>query len=292
MGKTDPTLIKKIAIGTVQFGLDYGISNVSGKTTAFEINRVLNFATQEGIQFIDTAYSYGSSEKTLGDFTSERSLKIISKFPRPEHNRNVRSYLEESLSLLKVKQLYGYLAHDAESIINDKDLWRQMQELRDSGIVSNIGYSLYSPIQLEKLLAEKFIPDIVQLPYNLFDRRFEPAFVRLKSIGVQIHVRSAFLQGLFFVKPEELPSYFDPAKPLIRKLQQAHPSNDLLAASCLRFCLTNEFVDLVVIGINNMSQLSSNLDGLSAALPTIEFDDFILNEDSILLPYLWPKISQ
>jgi aryl-alcohol dehydrogenase-like predicted oxidoreductase len=190
-----------------------------------------------------------------------------------------------------VKQLYAYLAHDAQAIINNVEIWRELQDIRGTGSVGRIGFSLYSPGQLKHLLDLDIIPDVVQLPYNLFDRRFESEFKMLKSLGIEIHTRSAFLQGLFFVKPEELPDYFDSAKPILKKMQAIHKDNSLLAATCLNFCVNNPFIDIVVIGINNTTQLSANLSGLMTALPEVEYDDFILNDESILLPYLWPKKS-
>jgi aryl-alcohol dehydrogenase-like predicted oxidoreductase len=290
MSNLAPESINKIALGTVQFGLDYGISNKEGKTSSGEVEKILIQAERFDIDLLDTAYAYGSSEKVLGDLLAGFKFKIVSKFPTPQQGKTIKSYIQESLSLLKVKTLYAYMAHDAQCILDDLQLWRQLLELREEGIVSKIGYSLYSTPQLRKLVDSGCKPDIVQVPYNVFDRRFETEFELLKTMGTEIHVRSVFLQGLFFMKPEELPSYFDEAKPLLKKMQFICPEKQTLGAALINFCLKNPFVDRVVIGVNNVAQLSSNILNLSLSLPSFNWDDFNITDESILLPYQWPKI--
>src|SRR5688500_3218977 len=106
--------LKKIVLGTVQFGLNYGISNRDGQTSSTEVQAILKEASDFGITFLDTAHTYGNSEKVLGDCELAGRFQIISKFPRPQTDRTLESYLMESLSLLKRDSLYGYLAHDAD----------------------------------------------------------------------------------------------------------------------------------------------------------------------------------
>lgn len=291
MSKAAPESRKKIALGTAQFGLDYGISNKEGQTSSEEVKKILIHAEGCGIDLLDTAYAYGNSEKILGDLLADFKFRIVSKFPKPSHGKTIKSYIQESLSLLKAKTLYAYMAHDAQSLIDDVRVWHQLVELREGGVVSKIGYSLYSIPQLRKLVDAGCTPDIVQIPYNVFDRRFESEFEMLKAMGTEIHVRSVFLQGLFFMQPEELPSHFDRAKPLLKKVRRIHPDDDTLAAGLINFCLKNPFVHRVVMGVNNVSQLSSNLLKLSLPLPAINWNDFDITDESILLPYQWPKIQ-
>ena len=290
MSNTAPESLKKIALGTVQFGLDYGISNKEGKTSSEEVEKILIQAERFDIDLLDTAHAYGNSEEVLGDLLADFKFKIVSKFPSPQQGKTIKNYIGESLSLLKVKKLYAYMAHDAQCILDDRQLWSQLLELREEGIVSKIGYSLYSTNQLRKLVDAGCKPDIVQVPYNIFDRRFETEFELLETMGTEVHVRSVFLQGLFFMKPEELPSYFDKAKPLLRKMQFICPDRQTLAAVLIDFCLKNSLVHRVVIGVNNVAQLSSNILNLSLPLPSFNWGDFNVTDESILLPYQWPKI--
>lgn len=281
--------IKKIALGTVQFGLNYGISNKEGRTLEREVGAILREAHNRGIDLLDTAHSYGDSEKILGDWIPNFHFRIISKFPRPEKGRSIKNYLQESLMLLKTDSLYGYMAHDAQCIIDEPYLWNELLGLREQKLVEKIGFSLYSPEQLQKLLQLDCLPDIVQVPYNVFDRRFESKFSELKKNGVEIHIRSVFLQGLFFISLQELPSYFDSVKPKLLKMKKRFNNNETLAESLLDFCFKNPMIDKVVIGVNNASQLISNLSISSLPIPDLNWDEFRVLDESILLPYRWPK---
>jgi aryl-alcohol dehydrogenase-like predicted oxidoreductase len=280
--------VKKIVLGTVQFGLDYGISNQDGQTSSTEVQAILKEASNVGITFLDTAHVYGNSEKVLGDCELASQFQIISKFPRLQTDRTLESYLIESLSLLKRDSLYGYLAHDADSI-NEPHIWSELLRLREKKLVRKIGFSLYTREQLRKLLDKNFIPDIVQVPYNLFDRRFEEEFKMLKTLGVEIHIRSVFLQGLFFLEPDLLSAHFNKAKPMLEKLRKTF-NDKALAGYLLNFCFKNPSVDKIVIGVNQASQLASNISQLNSSFPDLDWSEFQLSDESILLPYNWPKI--
>ena len=279
--------VKKIVLGTVQFGLDYGISNRDGQTSSTEVKTILQEASNLGITFLDTAHVYGNSEKVLGECELTNQFQIISKFPRLQADRTLESYLIESLSLLKQDSLYGYLAHDADSV-NERDIWRRLIGIKEKKLVQNVGVSLYTREQLWKLLDKNFIPDIVQVPYNLFDRRFEREFETLKTLGVEIHARSVFLQGLFFLETDLLPAHFNRAKPLLEKLRKTFDDR-ALAGHLLNFCLKNPSIDKIVIGVNHASQLASNISQLNLFSTDFNWSEFQLSDESILLPYNWPK---
>lgn len=282
-----PETVKKIVLGTVQFGLDYGISNRDGQTPSTEVKAILQEALNHGITFLDTAYVYGNSEKVLGECELANQFQIISKFPRLQTDRTLESYLVESLSLLKQDSLYGYLAHDADSI--SEPIWSELLRLKEKKLVRKVGFSLYTPRQLRKLLDRNFIPNIVQVPYNLFDRRFEGDFEMLKTLGVEIHTRSVFLQGLFFLQPNLLPTHFNRVKPLLEKLRKTF-DNKTLAGHLLNFCLKNPSIDRIVIGVNQASQLASNISQLNLSSTDLDWSEYQLSDESILLPYNWPKI--
>jgi aryl-alcohol dehydrogenase-like predicted oxidoreductase len=283
-------LIKKIALGTVQFGLDYGISNSQGRTPVSEVQTILSIAKDKGISVLDTAFSYGDSELVLGKCGIDQSFRIVSKFPTVKSGDSLKDYFNQTTSRLEVGSLYGYLAHDVRGLAENSSVWNELIGLRESGLVKKVGYSLYQPLQMAELLDSGKTPDIVQLPYSVFDRRFEPHFHTLKELGVEIHIRSAFLQGLLFVPAESLPTHFNAIRPGLRALQQRFANIGKLSAAALSFCLFNKQVDQVVVGVNNADQLSENINALqSFDLQGIDWSEFIVTEESILLPYLWPK---
>lgn len=277
--------VKKLAIGTVQFGMDYGISNKKGKSSFDEVREILHFALDQDIKILDTAYSYGDSESILGKFNLEK-FNIISKFPLSK-DKSVSEHLKESLQNLNCDGLYGYMAHSANVLIEAPGKWDELIILKEKGTIRKIGYSVYKPSELEKLLSLGLIADVIQLPYNIIDRRFEKYFEELKDLHVEIHTRSTFLQGLFFMDPEELSRFFEPLKRYFNYFKGL-PSSEI-AGSLLLFCVENPFISKVVIGINNKEQLQQNINAmLTAKQINFAVPDNIPEE--VLLPFNWPKL--
>ena len=244
----------KLALGTVQWGLDYGISNTNGIPTDTELDAIVRLANQNGIDLFDTASQYGNAEQRLGNYITKNS-RVVSKYSSIEHS-SLENEIQGSLERLNVEQLYGYLFHSPKDLINTPLLWDQMQNLKVKGKVKKTGYSLYSPEELELFLDKNWIPDIVQLPYSLLDRKFEPYFEQLKSLGTEIHIRSVFLQGLYFKSTETLSSTFNDLKSaLIGLAEIAREFGLTIVELALNFVLKNEDVDYVVIGVEQSNQL-------------------------------------
>lgn len=194
----------KLVLGTVQFGLDYGVNNQSGQVQQSEVNKILQLAKESGIKKIDTSSAYGTSESVLGKSLSENNLQfhIISKYPQSENS--VAAIFASSLEKLQQKKLYGYLVHHFEFYQSHPQLWEKMKDLKAEGKIDKIGFSLYNTDQLQYLLDNEVVFDVLQFPYNLFDRQFDTYLLYLKQCGVEIHTRSVFLQGLFFKNVRKL----------------------------------------------------------------------------------------
>ncbi len=277
-------LHRKIGLGTVQFGLDYGIANNSGKTPESEVTKILKYAVQKEITFLDTASAYGDSELVLGK-NKLNDFKVVTKFMPPEKNQSLRDELEKSISRLGVKKLYGYLAHRPIDLIDNKNQWYMLQKLKEENKVSKIGFSLNEPSELNNLLALGFQPDLIQVPYNFFDDRFEKQMVLLKSQGCEIHVRSVFLQGLFFMQPGNLPNHFNAVKSILKRLQERHSSN--LSGALSKYVLDKEFIDVLIMGVENQKQLEHNLESIAKAELIHEKRPRL--DKKILMPSLWPS---
>lgn len=279
----------RLAIGTVQFGLDYGISNLSGKTRVEEVEKILNKAREYKINTLDTANAYGDSEQVIGKANS-KDFNVVSKFPaKVITNEDLRTSLQLSLHNLKTNCLYGYLAHDADVLLKYPVLWKSLLELKKEKLVEKIGYSLYLPSQLEQLLSLNYTPDIVQVPYSFIDRRFEKYFTKLKSLGCEIHVRSVFLQGLFFLDPKQLQSFFDPIKPLLIELQHRFSDNKQMAGFLMNFVLSKPEVDKLVFGVNTEAQFVENIMNLelNPNNANINWNENV--SEDILMPNKWPN---
>ncbi|MEN9304720.1 MAG: hypothetical protein RL264_3149 [Bacteroidota bacterium] len=274
----------KLALGTVQFGLDYGISNYKGKPSMYEIEGILSLAYENNIGLLDTANAYGGAEQVIGQLNSNR-FEIITKFLPELQNGLFENQFLDSLNKLKTENVYGLLAHRPMDVVNHPEIWDKMNAQKSIKKVKKIGFSFDKPEEYYAVLEKSFFPEIVQVPFNYFDDRFEGIIQELKSNGCEIHVRSAFLQGLFFTDITQLPFFFDEVKELIAELQKVHGS--YLAAALLHFVLDNKFVDKVVIGIQNRHQLKNILASLVNA-PNLRILDKKINH-KILQPSLWPK---
>lgn len=286
----------KLALGTVQFCLDYGINNKTGRVNNDEITRILCEAHRSGIRFIDTAQAYGNSEQVLGECIAETtcSFDIITKISKDNTSRLTES-LRESLDKLHQESVSGVLYHSFDAFKTNPRSVEELYKLKSDGIVSNIGFSLYSPFELEYIFSQDINFDFLQIPFNIFDRRFAPYLPLLKRKGVTVFCRSSFLQGLIFIKPADLHPYFSALRPkqeLLHKLAEKHTIS--LASLCLNFCTSQEDIDYVVIGVDNYSNLEWNLrtvterERVKAIIE--ELDPLLETDEQLLLPYNW-KIS-
>lgn len=271
--------ISRIGLGTVQFGLPYGISNKLGQPDKQSVAEVLALAKTSGIKMIDTASAYGTAELVLGSI-GVQDFHVVSKYMPPESYMSIDEQVHQSLERLQCDHLYGYLAHRPQNIVKRPEQWEALQLLKQEGFVGKIGFSLNEPAELDALLELGMIPDLIQVPVNYFDRRFVSYFDELKSIGTEIHGRSAFLQGLFFLK--EFESRFDPVRDVIRNLQSSISN---LPAALLNYVLSDTRIDTVLIGVQNVTQLRDIIVGLdeSESLPELNMDI----SDEIVMPSKW-----
>lgn len=277
-------LSHKIGLGTVQFGLPYGISNTNGQTSSAEVKSILNLAIKNGINCIDTASAYGNAEQVLGE-NDLKPFRIVSKYISPTKENPLNTQLQNTLSYLKVEKLYAYLAHRPTEILANNSQWEILNERKSAGFMEKIGFSLNDPSELSDLLDAGFLPDIIQVPYNFIDNRFEKQMIDLKSKGCEIHTRSTFLQGLFFKNVDSLPSFFDAVKPLIKDIQN---QTKYISGSLLNFVLAKPFVDKVIIGVENTLQLQNNLNDLSYSVNLVNNTGLTIPKE-ILMPSNWPQ---
>ena len=189
-------MISRISLGTAQFGQEYGIANARGKVSKNEVVEIFDYARRVGINCIDTAFVYGVSESVIGGYLRENpsNFKIVSKLPPLEQYRpgKVAELLGQSLEHLGIKQLYGYLLHRFNDILVNGKIWDDLAHIKKSGKVEKIGFSLYSPEELVLLLDKEIEFDIVQVPYSIFDRRFEKQFSLLNRDSDRASTRPGY----------------------------------------------------------------------------------------------------
>lgn len=253
----------RLAIGTAQFGMSYGINNSSGKVSVDAVKQILNYASSVGISTIDTAISYGDSEKSLGQAGVD-NFDVISKLPSvPENCTNVAKWIlnEVSCSLdrLGTESIYGFILHRPDQLngpMGDKII-SSLMDVKNAGLVKKIGLSIYDPRELDQLI-DLLNFDIVQCPYNIIDRRLASSgwLNKLNKNGVEVHTRSSFLQGLLLMDRNAIPAKFERWKNHWDKWDEwvLHNNTSRLCA-CLSYCLSSEEVTKVIVGVDKESQL-------------------------------------
>jgi len=262
-------MLNKLCLGTVQFGLNYGVKNELGrKPQKKESFEVLNVAIEDGITSFDTASVYGNAEQLLGEFgIGNYRVEVITKL-RPNIMGNVAENIEKeikhSLQRLKLDYLNGYLLHDAKDFYR-KEIIKGLQICKKQGFVRNIGVSVYEPEDALNVVRSRAV-DYIQIPYNVFDQRLDETdfFELANKNNVKVFARSAFLQGLLLMDIERLPSCLIEAKPYLQKFNKiiddyGYSKND--AAFLFSYC--HEGIDRVVFGVETKEQLKKNIEIIS-----------------------------
>jgi aryl-alcohol dehydrogenase-like predicted oxidoreductase len=293
----------KLGIGTAQFGLDYGISNASGKTSLKEVQSILKVATENGVDVLDTACFYGDSESVIGRcLPKQNRFRIITKtlsFKKNRYSADDGNIIEkafyESLKRLRLSSVAGLLIHHTDNVFAEggEFLYDAMHELKSKGLVEKIGFSVYSGEQIDKLL-DLYDFEMIQVPVNVLDQRLIKGgkLKKLKDKGIEIHARSIFLQGLLLMEPDNIHSYFDPIKPVINKYKDFVISRGLTPVEgAINLVASVPEIDYIIVGVNTAEQLRANLDGFKSTLkdriPLENFSMFSLEESRYINPSLW-----
>jgi aryl-alcohol dehydrogenase-like predicted oxidoreductase len=296
----------KLVLGTVQFGLNYGINNFNGQPTREASLEMLKLAYDSNITQFDTAFAYGNAEEILGEFIERNQLKnkikVISKLKpncidktNPDHRKFVISQINDSLLRMNIEKLDGYLFHTPAYIYDDKIL-NALEFCKSEGLTSNIGVSVYE-IADAIFAAKTGKVDYIQIPYSLFDQRVSKTdfFKIAHDNNITVYGRSAFLQGLIFMEDKNIPEHLKDAKEYLKILERIILKYGLsrLEASML-FSLNNPGIDFLVFGVDNINQLKQDIEVNANQKPTEECINELKSElsnikNSIIFPSLWSK---
>lgn len=271
----------KLALGTVQFGLPYGVANNSGQPSETEVRAILAHAAAAGVKVLDTASLYGDSEDILGRcMPAGHDFRIVTKTPKFAGMDGVavvtalNAAFAESCARLRVSSVYGLIVHDANDLLSAQGeiLWQTMSALRAEGRVSRIGASVYNGVQIEALL-ERYPLDLVQLPLSLLDQRLLHGgqLDRLQKKGVEVHVRSVFLQGALLMAPETLPPHLAGLRPQLDEIaRQARGLGIKSLQAALHFVAGLPQVSAVVCGVDSLAHFNELATALNKILPALD----------------------
>lgn len=254
----------KLALGTVQWGLAYGVGNFSGCPSMEELEQMLSHARGEGVSLIDTARTYGDAESRIGKLKTE-GVRIVTKMPPLPNIEGqglgefLRDTFSESLRNLNATRVHGYLVHRSTDIVcsHGRVVRTFLENLRSTGKAAKVGVSIYERKEIQEVL-QYFQPDIVQLPLNVLDQRLlhDGTLAELKAAGIEVHVRSAFLQGLLLLDIDRIPAHLEPMRSILTKWHAKASEQGMtpLEAS-LSFVREQPAVDSVIVGAESLAQI-------------------------------------
>ncbi|MCB0496664.1 MAG: aldo/keto reductase [Cyclobacteriaceae bacterium] len=281
----------KIILGTVQFGLNYGINNSLGKPSQKEVFQILNLAKDRNIDLLDTAEAYGNAQNIIGSYHKQSNFRfnIITKYSPTNKELPLSIYdrVYKNLDTLNVQKLYSYMFH---SFKDYKLLWKEQkknfEKLKEEDKIEKIGVSLYTNEELKNIIKDNCV-ELVQIPFNLLDnvnQKFN-LLKEAKEMGFEIHTRSAFLQGLFFRDIDNLPDFFMSLKSDLKKIKELAKSNKISVSDlALSYVSSQKYVDGILIGVDSETQLSENINFSKNVLPQQVIDE--INSITVLNPEL------
>lgn len=297
----------KLCLGTVQFGMDYGIRGQKKPSLSDSIG-MLDYATQNGITDIDTAFAYGEAEDVVGEFlkkkTIDRNKLFISsklkpndldEIPHDQLKSTINEHLDRSLKRLNTDYLDSYMLHSSRYAFND-DILEALYEVKKEGRIKHCGVSVYYPDEAKKCIESDFV-DFMQLPFSVFDQRMQNEGVfdlAKEKNNIQIHSRSAFIQGLILMREDEVPPFLQGAKPILAKIDKLSQKYGISRIEiALLFVKHFNAISHLVFGVDNIEQLKENIDIFNRDLDIDIINDFSKEfndiDTDIMMPSLWVK---
>jgi aryl-alcohol dehydrogenase-like predicted oxidoreductase len=268
--------VSAFSLGTVQLGMNYGLGEYTQKPEKSYAFELLDKAVELGVNVLDTADNYGDSESVIGEWLLTKKKEdrpfIVTKFGHPldwssEENlkKNIIEHADASLKKLNLDKIDLLMAHSTDEYLkNPKVFTDALFTIKEQGKTTLTGISAYSRHDYKMLAKTGF--DAVQIPINVFDwERIEDGGIEaLAESGMTVYARSVFLQGLVFMKPEELDEGMSFCKkPLQRFLDICREWKMSPAVLAMSFVLSLPGITSVVLGCQRVEQVENNCELIS-----------------------------
>ncbi|MEC5388124.1 aldo/keto reductase [Uliginosibacterium sp. H3] len=285
-----------IALGTVQFGLDYGLTNSSGQLSDREAQRILQVAQEAGIVWLDTAAAYGNAEERLGQLLGgDKHFSLCSKtLPTPQGQSVLASAqrsLDLSLTRLRRDHVDALLIHAVGDLLGAEGdrLWQWMASARQQGMAHSIGVSVYDEAEIDAVL-ERASPDWIQLPCSVLDQRLVTTGVleRLAVRGIRLQARSLLLQGVVNVAPDKLPQPLMALHEPLSKLRRAADQHGVSAIDMALAWAAAQPIELAVLGVTTADELLQCVEAFQRRVE-LDWSAFACDDPAALDPRKWPK---
>ena len=296
----------ELCLGTVQFGLDYGVFDTPKKDPDYCI-QCLDYATQNGISAIDTATAYGTAEEITGRFLERHTIpreklyistkhlpNILDEIKPAEYVSTIRKNLQKSLETLHTEYVDSYYFHSSRYAFQP-ELLEAISVMQKEGLAKMVGVSVYYPDEAMACFADKHI-DCVQMPYSIFDHRMKEqgVFEAGQAAGFHMDVRTVFIKGLIRFGAEEVPDHLAKAKPILDRLDKLCEDTGYSRIDiALGYVKRESSIRHLVFGIRTLEQLKEDIDSFSKDIPEDVFAEadklFADIETDLVVPSLWVK---
>ena len=289
--------MNKLILGTVQMGLDYGINNSNGQISLADSFQILKTAHEAGVRYLDSAEAYGSAHRVIGQYHQafpDHKFEVVTKLPHVI-NEDISDKIEHYLEDLHVENLHALLFHSYTSYRENETQLKKLVHFKNQGLVKKFGVSVYTNEEIEVAINDDEI-DIIQFPYNLLDNYNLRGEVlnKAKAKGKLIQTRSCFLQGLFFLPLNSTNKIAGLLHKELTALESiAGTTGTPMQQMALNYCLQEELIDYVLIGVDNLAQLDGNIKYVNNSIvsSTIQEINKIKVQDLRLLnPSLWTAL--
>ena len=302
--RLDDLVLSRLMLGTVQFGMPYGIANRSGQPSYETARDIVACAHAAGVRCLDTAAGYGTSEQVIGRVLKELGIAdgvtvatkvqhVGAAAPR-DAAKAIEESVENSLRALRLDALPICLFHREQDFEHAAALLR----LKERGLVRHIGSSVMTT-EAALAILHADLADAVQLPVNLLDQSFvrRGVIAEARQRGVAIFARSVYLQGLLVMPEEEIPPHLGDLRSARHRLDPlAHDAGISLGEMALRYVLGLDGVTCVLVGVETVEQMRANLGmwakgplepalmrAIDQAVPDLPYE--------LVTPHYWPQLK-
>ncbi len=301
--------LSRLMLGTVQFGMPYGVANRAGQPGYSDVLAMVAAAIEGGVNCFDTAAAYGNSEEVLGRALHELGVtekvvivtKVLPLTPAEMADETlaeqaIEKSLRESQRRLRLDVLPIVLFHRESDAVH----LAALQRLRSKGLLKHAGVSCDNQPGPAAGFVGAGNASALQIPGNVLDRRHQESglFQKAAAQGVGVFMRSVYLQGLLVMPEEAIPPALSVVIPVRRRLAEiAAAAGMTLAELAVRYLLSQPGVTCVLAGVDTVAQIQENvalfgrgtlsadtLKAIDAAVPALP--------EPVLTPSQWPNLCR
>lgn len=279
--------LSKLGLGTSQFGLDQP-PGPRGKPREAEARDILSIAGRSGLSVLEVARGSASADGLLrGALPQPHPFRLTLTAIRPDRGPElVEAELRGQMLRLGVERVDTIVAPSATDLFSPlgPQLWDRLKALKDQGLCKRIGVPVYAsddPVGV----ARRFKPDLVQAPASLLDQRLllDGSLASIAEMGIEVHLRSIFLNGVLFLPPDRAPSHLKAAAGRISRARRliAEGKSDPLQAA-LGFALSRPEASHVLVGVTSAAEMSAVVAAAMSPPPDLDWDEMAIDDPEAL----------